>query len=42
MVITTSSFTPGAIEEAAVLNIKTIDGPQFIALGRGTLAKEIR
>jgi len=42
MVITTSSFTPGAIEESAALNIKTIDGPQFISLGKGTLAQAIR
>ena len=34
MIVTTSSFTAGALEEAAVLNIKTIDGLQFIALGK--------
>ncbi|MFZ1546782.1 MAG: restriction endonuclease [Candidatus Nitrotoga sp.] len=42
MIVTTSSFTPGAIEEAVALNIKTIDGSQFIALGNGTITREIR
>ncbi len=32
MIVTTSSFTLGAIVEAVTLNIKTIDGSQFLAL----------
>lgn len=42
MIVTTSSFTPGAIEEAMALNVKTIDGSQFLALGKGTLTREFR
>lgn len=42
MIVTTSTFTPGAIEESVALNVKTIDGSQFLALGKSTLTKEIR
>lgn len=42
MIVTTSSFTPGALEEAVALNVKTIDGSQFLALGKGTLTREFR
>lgn len=42
MIVTTSSFTPGALEEAVALNVKTINGSQFLALGKGTLTREIR
>ena len=38
MIVTTSSYTPTALEEAAALNIKTIDGPQFVALAKITHA----
>lgn len=34
MIVTTSSFTAGALEEAVALNVKTMDGLQFIALSK--------
>ncbi len=37
MIVTTSSFTPTALEEAAALNVKTIDGPEFVALAKSIL-----
>lgn len=39
MIVTTSSFTPVALEEAVALNVKTIDGLQFVALATGKLAQ---
>ena len=42
MIVTTSSFTPSALEEAMALNVKVIDGSQFLALGKGTVTREIR
>ena len=35
MVITTSSFTSGAVEEARRLNIELVDGAQFLQLSKG-------
>jgi restriction endonuclease Mrr len=32
MIVTTSSFTPAAIQEAEALRFETIDGQQFAAL----------
>ena len=34
MIVTTSSFTPSALEEAVALKVKTVDGSQFLALGK--------
>ena len=39
MVVTTSTFTQAAHDEAAALGIKTIDGIQFVSLAKSNLTK---
>jgi hypothetical protein len=42
MIVTTSSFTSIALAEAVTLNIKTLDGLQFVALAKSTLPWEVQ